>query len=81
MADSAGGALDYVVENVTGLVVPSDDVDALAAGLNRLAGDVSLRRRIGAAARARLAEQDADAALGVWETVLGPEGEAATFKS
>jgi glycosyltransferase involved in cell wall biosynthesis len=38
---------------VTGLVVPANAPDALAAALAQLGGDAALRRRFGAAARAR----------------------------
>ena len=48
-----GGLLDLVVDEETGLLVPPRDVAALRAALERLLGDVELRKRLGAAARER----------------------------
>jgi glycosyltransferase involved in cell wall biosynthesis len=45
---AAGG---LVVDEITGFVVPERDTAALAAAMNRIAGDVDLRARLGAAAR------------------------------
>jgi glycosyltransferase involved in cell wall biosynthesis len=48
---------DIVVEGETGFLVPPGDVAALADRLGRLAADPALRRRLGAAGRARYAER------------------------
>ena len=48
------GCRHFVRDGVEGLVVPPDDAPALAAALERLAGDPALRQRLGAAARARI---------------------------
>ena len=48
---------EVVVDGETGLLVPPDDPPALADGLVRLAGDPTLRARLGAAGRARVAER------------------------
>jgi glycosyltransferase involved in cell wall biosynthesis len=45
------------LDDVTGLIVPVGDVDALAAALNRLLGDDELRARLGAQARERALTQ------------------------
>lgn len=63
-------------DGVTGLVVPPRDTAALAAALNRLAGDAALRHRLGAQARERAwREFTTDAmtqgTLRVYEQVLG----------
>ncbi len=50
------GTREEVVPEQTGLLVPVGDVSALAAALNRLAGDAELRGRWGAAGRARALE-------------------------
>ncbi len=46
------GIRDVVIDDVTGLLVPPDHVNALAEALVRLASDDNLRRRLGLAARA-----------------------------
>jgi glycosyltransferase involved in cell wall biosynthesis len=48
---AAGGAVEVVIEGVTGLVVPVEDRDALAGALARVATDARLRERFGVAAR------------------------------
>lgn len=45
------------IHNETGLVVPPADPDALAAAMNRLAGDMDLSKSFGAAARNRFVSQ------------------------
>jgi glycosyltransferase involved in cell wall biosynthesis len=57
VASAVGGLLDLVVDGETGLLVPPGDVPALRAALERLLGDAELRRRLGAAARARIRER------------------------
>lgn len=47
------GLVDAVVDDCTGLIVPSKDPDALADALARLLGDSQLRRKLGAAAQER----------------------------
>jgi len=49
----ATGAIDSVVDGVTGLVVPVGDSRALASALERLLSDPALRERMGAAGRER----------------------------
>ena len=49
--------LEAVHDGATGLVVPTDDPDAFAAALERLADDPALRRRMGEAGRARVAAE------------------------
>lgn len=51
-----GGVPEAVADGVTGLLVPAGDPAALEAALARLLGDESLRRRMGAAGRARVRE-------------------------
>ena len=50
-SDAVGAAAGGLVrDGRNGLVVPAGDADALAAAIARLAGDESLRTRLGAAA-------------------------------
>jgi len=56
IATSAGGTPDVVADGITGLLVPARDPDALAEAMVRLAGDLALRTRLGAAGRARSLE-------------------------
>ncbi len=72
----AGGLPEAVQDGVTGILCPPGDVTALAAAIDRLAGDAALRARFGAAGRARiLAEFSIDAMvdgnLAIYRQVLG----------
>ena len=53
VATRVGGLPEVVADEETGLLVPPNDVPALAAALGRLAADAGLRGRMGAAGRAR----------------------------
>ena len=77
IATAVGGLPDAVVDNETGLLVPSGDVAALRSALERLLSDGDLRRRLGATAR-RFAEERlgfdvaATATIALYEAVLEP---------
>lgn len=59
--DAVGAAAGGLVEHEdTGLVVPAGDAGALAGALRRLHGDPGLRRRLGEAARERVARYSFD---------------------
>jgi glycosyltransferase involved in cell wall biosynthesis len=51
-----GGMPEVVVDEKTGLLVPVGDADSLAAAINRLLDDESLRQSMGIAAHARVVE-------------------------
>lgn len=75
VATAVGGFLDLVVDGETGLLVPPGDPAALRAALERLLADESLRRRLGAAGRARVArlcgwERVIDATLAAYESAI-----------
>jgi glycosyltransferase involved in cell wall biosynthesis len=53
VASSVGGLAELVLDAETGILVPPGDTPALAAALGRLVEDRELRRRLGAAGRAR----------------------------
>jgi len=46
IATSVGGAPEVIKDNVNGLLVASEDIDAFAAGLTRLATDQALRSKL-----------------------------------
>jgi len=52
VASGVGGIPTLIEDGVTGLLVPPDRPDILAAALDRLAADEDLRRRLGTAGRA-----------------------------
>jgi glycosyltransferase involved in cell wall biosynthesis len=56
VASRVGGLAEAVVEDRTGLFAEPGDVDGFAIALERLAGDRSLCRRLGAAGPGRVAE-------------------------
>ena len=51
VATKVGGTAETVIDGETGLVVPVGDTSALAAALDALAADASLRTRLGTAGR------------------------------
>ena len=57
VASRVGGVPEQVVDGETGLLVDPGDPKPLAAALERLTGDPALRRRLGAAGRARAEER------------------------
>jgi glycosyltransferase involved in cell wall biosynthesis len=68
--DCAPGVREIVTDGVDGIVVPPRKVDALSEGLDRLMGDVDLRRRYGGAARESVRRFAPDAVLAQWEDVF-----------
>jgi len=54
VAARVGGLAEVVRHGETGLVVPPDDVDALAGALTSLVADGTLRERLGSAGRSRV---------------------------
>jgi glycosyltransferase involved in cell wall biosynthesis len=56
IAPDAGGPAEIVTNGVDGVLVPAGDSAALASAMRRLAGDPSVRQRLGDAARQRAAD-------------------------
>ena len=56
VSTAVGGVPDVIEHDVTGLLVPARDVDALAAAIVRLAQRPEERQRLGAAARRRVGQ-------------------------
>lgn len=65
---NATGAIDSIVENETGLLVPAGDGVQLAAALQKLIGDQELRLRMGQAASRHVAENFANEV--VWDNTV-----------
>lgn len=57
VATRTGGTPEVVVDGKTGILIPPEDVDALAAALRTLAGDPAKRLAMGAAGRERAAAE------------------------
>jgi len=75
VATDVPGCREIARAGTNALLVPPDDADALAAALERLAGDGELRRRFGAASRALVetdlaAEAVGAATVALYRTVL-----------
>ena len=70
VSDASPGPLEMVRDGQQGLVVPSDDVIAFAAALQRLMLDRELRHRCGVAAMATLRALDWDVVESHWRSVL-----------
>ncbi len=71
VSDAPGGMRDLIEHDVNGLVVPGDDVRALADALRLLIEDRARRQRLGAAAQAHLSASGLDRAMATWNQILG----------
>ncbi len=72
VATDVGGVAEAVLDGVTGLVVPPDDLDALTAAIGSLLADPSRRRALGQAGRRRALEQLTDVAMArAFESLYG----------
>jgi len=54
IAGKSGGAVEAVLDEETGLHVEPNDINAIAAAINRLRGDLLLRSRLGEAGKTRV---------------------------
>jgi len=71
VACQAAAVPEVVADGECGILVPPQDVPALAFALDRLCGDVALRRRLGAAGRRRVARYDAPIVAGRFLEAIG----------
>jgi len=74
-----GGNGEVVQDEITGLVVPCGDADALSRAFERLAADASLREKMGRKARSRISEDYSvkrmvESYVEVYREVLGRSG-------
>lgn len=72
VSDASPGPLRLIEHGVSGLVVETGSVSALAAALERLARDAPLRRRLGDAAGGRAREFGLDRVGPIWDRILFP---------
>ncbi len=74
IATDAGGIRDAVVDGQTGIVVPDEDIPAIAAAIEKMADDPSLREKLGKQGHQYAREHDwamiADSFLALYDTVL-----------
>ena len=70
VSDASPGPLEMVRDGVEGLVVPSENVEALALALERFIVDPGLRDRCGSAARTTLEALDWNVLEPRWRSVL-----------
>lgn len=68
--DCEFGPREIVQDGVNGLLVPAEDITALADALNQIMGNGALRSRLGNAARAVAQRYDPDAIVDQWEEVI-----------
>jgi glycosyltransferase involved in cell wall biosynthesis len=74
VTDACAGALDIVKDQTSGLVVPAEDPEALAAAMTRLARDPDLRSRFARAADAGLADFRPGKILALWDEIIDSIG-------
>lgn len=79
IASTAGGGPEAVTDGETGVLVPPDDVEAVAAALHRVLSDEPLRGRMAVASRRRVEEYFAmgryiDRVLAVYEKAIERSG-------
>lgn len=68
--DCEWGPRDMVEDGVDGLIVPREDVAALARALAAVAGDAGLRERLGAAARASARRFTPERVVACWDELV-----------
>ena len=58
IVSDVGGPKDLIEDGVDGLITKGLDLDALTAAITKLCDDAPLRKKMGEASRARVAERD-----------------------
>lgn len=70
VTDTQPGALEFVTDGQSGLVVPADDIDALSSVISRLMTDREARARIGRGAKAKVAPLRPPEVYKAWDSLL-----------
>tara|TARA_Y100001933_G_scaffold246213_1_gene277747 strand:- start:250 stop:858 length:609 start_codon:yes stop_codon:yes gene_type:complete len=70
VSDASPGPLEVVVDQVTGLVFPSGDVDALACGMDCASRDSVMRTKLGNEAKILMAAHRWDVLGNTWKDIL-----------
>ncbi len=68
--DCEFGPREIVQDGINGLLVPAEDITALAEALNQVMGSSELRSRLGRAARQVTRRYDPDAIIDQWEEII-----------
>jgi GalNAc-alpha-(1->4)-GalNAc-alpha-(1->3)-diNAcBac-PP-undecaprenol alpha-1,4-N-acetyl-D-galactosaminyltransferase len=68
--DCPTGPREMITDGVDGLLVPNEDVGALAMAMDRLMGDEALRHELGEKATSITARFSIESVMARWETVL-----------
>jgi GalNAc-alpha-(1->4)-GalNAc-alpha-(1->3)-diNAcBac-PP-undecaprenol alpha-1,4-N-acetyl-D-galactosaminyltransferase len=76
--DSPSGPRAIVSHGVDGVLVPAEDVQALAVQLSRLMGDPAMRARLGSAARSVTSRFAPDRVVNQWLAAIRPAVSGAT---
>jgi glycosyltransferase involved in cell wall biosynthesis len=68
--DCRSGPRELITSGIDGILVPVDDIEAMAAALRLLLGDTRLRERLGASAQAVRERYSAVQVMGHWRQLL-----------
>ncbi len=70
VSDTSSGALEYVENGKTGLVIPVDDPVKLLAALDQLVKNQKLRQRLGEAGKRYVNKEGDGSAIAMWKDLL-----------
>lgn len=73
-AACSGGPREIVRDGIDGLLIPTEDVDALTAAMDRLMRDEAERKRLASGARQVTERFGMEKVMGMWEEALERAG-------